>query len=149
MASFAGYVAPPIAGKVAMVITSPSGATRTIAGTANRVGWFYDANADFVVSETGVWRVRTTVTFEGRTSAGQLSPPFPSGDILGSREGEFFFYVADPSERELKVDGVPRFVEAAQLPVNFTLSTPIPLTSVTLCRTATMPGFILDEGCGA
>jgi hypothetical protein len=147
-ARFAGYAAPPLAAKVELVITSPSGASRTIAGKANRIGWFYDDTADFVVSESGVWRVKAKVTVDGRTSFGPVAPPYPTGDILGSREGEFFFYVVDAATQQLGIGAVPRFVEAAKVPLVFTVSTPVPLTNVTLCRTVMMPGWILDEGCG-
>jgi hypothetical protein len=143
VAAFAGYVAPPFPGKIEVVLTAPSGATRTIAGTANRIGWFHE---DFAANEVGVWQAKTKVTFDGQTSAGQVSPPYPTGDVLGSREGEFFFYVADPSA-QLDIGSPPRFVELGQEPVVFTVSTPVPLTNVTLCRTVTMPGWILDEGC--
>lgn len=145
--TFAGYVAPLLATNVEATITSPSETSRKINGITNKIGWFYDTSADFAANEVGVWRVKVKATFDGRTSAGPVSPPYPTGDVLGSREGEFFFYVIDPSSQELGITGVPRFVEAGQQPIAFTLAPPVPLTNPTLCHTATMPGFILHEGC--
>ena len=148
-ALLAGYVGPPLPARIEMVVTSPSGSTRTIAGMANRAGWFYEPAADFVASERGVWKVRTTVTFEGQTSAGPVSAPFPVGDVLGSREGEFHFYVTGRFSQQLDAGNLPRFVELGQQPVTFNAAPAVSLTNATLCHTATMPGFILDEGCSS
>ncbi|HVT44325.1 MAG TPA: hypothetical protein VMT00_08035, partial [Thermoanaerobaculia bacterium] len=95
IASFAGYSAPTLPSKIEIVVTSPSGRVRTIAGQANRIGWFYDPSQDFTAGESGVWKARVRIVFDGRTSAGQVTEPFPAGDALGSREGEFYFYVVD------------------------------------------------------
>ncbi|HVT44309.1 MAG TPA: hypothetical protein VMT00_07955, partial [Thermoanaerobaculia bacterium] len=95
IASFAGYSAPTLPAKIEIVVTSPSGRVRTIAGQANRIGYFYDPSQDFTAGEPGVWKARVRIVFDGRTSAGQVTEPFPAGDALGSREGEFYFYVVD------------------------------------------------------
>src|SRR5439155_9159629 len=92
-ASFAGYSAPMLPSKISIDVTSPSGRVRTIKGQANRIGWFYDPGTDFAVDEPGVWKAKVRITFDGLRSSGQVEPPYPTGDVLGSRSGEFYFYV--------------------------------------------------------
>jgi hypothetical protein len=104
--SFAGYSAPTLPSKVSILVTSPSGATRTIAGQANAIGYFYDPSQDFAAFESGVWKARVSILFDGRTSAGQLSEPFPTGDVLGSRSGEFYFYVVDADAEQVEIGNV-------------------------------------------
>ncbi|MEK6374265.1 MAG: hypothetical protein AABO58_16380 [Acidobacteriota bacterium] len=103
IASFAGYSAPTLPSKIAIAVTSPSGRVRTIAGRANKIGWFYDPGSDFAVDEPGVWKAKVTIIFDGVTSAGQTTAPFPTGDVLGSREGEFLFFVVHAGAAPLSV----------------------------------------------
>jgi hypothetical protein len=145
-ASFAGQVAPPLPSKVEIVVTSPGGVARTIRGQANRIGWFYDPRTDFLVSEPGVWRARVTVTHDGATSAGQLSPPYPTGDVLGSRGGEFYFYVVSRDAVPLEIVEPPRYVRPADAPIVFRVVPPPGLRDTQLTYTTTMPGFVLEEG---
>jgi hypothetical protein len=142
--AFTGYIAPPLDAKVNILITSPSGATRTIAGRANRIGWFYDPAQDFIVNESGVWRAKVTTTFDGITSSGQVQPPFPTGGVPGSREGEFYFYVVEPAAPVLDVLPSARYPGPGKL--TLTATPPAALTNVELHYTATMPGFVLEEG---
>lgn len=142
--SFAGYSAPPLPSRIEIVVTSPNGRQRTISGRANRVGWFHEPSADFVASEAGLWRARVTIVFDGRTSFGQVTAPFPTGGILGARE--LTFYVVDSGEPPLAVAVPQRFVRPADAPVRFALTPPVALTNAELSYTATMPGFVLDEG---
>jgi hypothetical protein len=146
-ASFAGYVAPTLAGNVEIVVTSPSGMQRTLRGTAGKYGFFYDPKLDFRVGEPGVWRARVKVTFEGRvpSTSGQVTAPFPSGGVLGSREGEFNFYVADARSDPPGIAPLPPFVRPPE-PMAITVVPPPGLSSVQLTYTATIPGFILEEG---
>jgi len=143
-ASFTGQIGPTLPSKVEIAVTSPSGEVRTIGGQANAVGYFYQPSSDFVVSERGVWRVRVRVWHEGRTSAGQVTPPFPSGDVLGSRDGEFSFYVADRGAR-LGLAPMPQFATKPG-PLTFSIVPPPGLNDIEIHFTTTMPGFILEEG---
>lgn len=143
-AVFTGYAAPTLPAKIEIAITSPSGVQRTISGTADLAGYFHDPG--FVVEEPGVWRARVRVFFDGRTSAGPVAPPYPTGDVLGSREGEFHFYVADYSALPLDVAPMPRIVQPSEGPIAFTIIPPAELSDVELAYTTTMPGFILEEG---
>jgi len=144
LVSFAGYSAPPLPSKIDIVVTSPSGAQRTISGRANRVGYFHEPSFDFVANETGVWRARVVITFDGRTSAGQVTAPFPTGGILGAED--LTFYVVDASEDPLPIETPGRFVRPADAPVHFAFTPPVALSSVELHYTVTMPGWVLDEG---
>jgi hypothetical protein len=144
IASFVGFVAPPLPGTIEVLIISPSGQQRTISGRANKVGYFYDPMQDFVVTEPGIWRARVKVTYDGLTSAGPVQAPYPSGDVLGSRQGEFFFYAVTPESPQLDIAEMPRFVDPK--PVTFTALAPHGLTNVEMHYTSSMPGFILEEG---
>lgn len=144
-ASFAGYSAPTLPSKIEIVVTSPSGATRTIRGQANTIGYFYDPSQDFAVGESGIWKAKVKIVFDGRTSAGPVTAPFPAGDVLGSRDGEFFFYVVDASAPQLDLAAMPQFVRPADGPITFTVNRPSGLSNLQLTYTTTMPGFILEE----
>ena len=94
---------PELPSKIEVVFTSPSGLTRTVRGQANAIGWFHDPRHDFAAGESGVWKAKMKLLFDGHTSAGQVTEPFPTGDVLGSRDGEFFFYVVDGDAPQLTV----------------------------------------------
>lgn len=144
--SFAGYSAPTLASKVEVMVTSPSGVVRTVYCQASAVGYAYDPAQDFRAFESGVWRAKVRIVFDGRTSAGQVTAPHPSGDVLGSRDGEFYFYVVDPDEDQLELGTLPRFVRPADGPIAFSIVRPSGLAEASLKYTVTMPGFILEEG---
>jgi len=86
------------------------------------------------------------IVFDGATSAGQVTAPFPSGDVLGSREGELYFYVVRGDAAPLALAGLPPFVRPAEEPVRFFVTSPPGLTDLLLTYTTTMPGFVLEEG---
>jgi hypothetical protein len=145
-AAFAGYSAPTLPSKIEIVVTGPSGSTRTVSGQANEIGYFHDPAQEFTVNETGIWKARVKILFDGRDSFGQVAAPFPWGDVLGSREGEFYFYVVDRDAEALKLRPMPHFVRPADGPVIFDIVPPPGLTNMQLTYTTTMPGFILEEG---
>jgi hypothetical protein len=149
-ASFAGYSAPTLPSKITVDVTSPSGRVRTISGQASRIGWFYDPGSDFAVDEPGVWKAKVRITFDGvlPSTSGQVSAPFPTGGVLGSRDGEFYFYVVRGASPGLTVTapGVGSFHRPADGPITFTITPPPGLSNVTMTYTTTMPGFILEEG---
>jgi hypothetical protein len=147
-ASFAGYSAPTLPSKISIDVTAPSGRVRTIKGQANKVGWFYDSGYDFAVDEPGVWKAKVKILFDGvlPSTSGQVIAPFPSGDVLGSREGEFYFYVVRGDAAPLTLAGLPPFVRPAEEQVRLFVTPPPGLTDVLLTYTTTMPGFVLEEG---
>jgi hypothetical protein len=142
-ASFAGYSAPTLPSKIEIVVTSPSGRTSTIRGQANNIGWFHGNGLE--VDEAGVWKAKVRIAFDGRTSAGQVNAPYPSGDVLGSRDGEFYFYVVSPAAPPLQVSPSSQFARAINGPLAFTITPPPGLTDVQTTYTTTMPAFILEE----
>ncbi len=157
--SVAGYAAPTLPSKIEITLTSPSGQMRTVSGQANKIGYFYDPDDDFTVNEPGVWKAKTKILFDGLLSGGQggqVTAPFPTGDILGSRDGEFWFYVVDSTAPPLAVtaststlytapSGV-HYVRPADGPIVFAATLPAGLTNVEMHYTTIMPGFILEEG---
>ena len=156
IASFAGQIAPPLPSKVEITITAPGGEIREVRGQANKIGYFYDPDMDFIVEEAGPYRVKVKVWHDGLTSAGPVQEPFPAGDVLGASQGEFFFYVVEPGSEELQV-GIARnsFVRPAEGPIQISISpAQEPLEAVEASRlqnaelhfTTVMPGFILEEG---
>lgn len=156
-ASITGYVAPTLPGNVSVVVTSPTGVTRTYNARASRIGYLHDPDHELILNESGVWRANVSVSFDGilPSTNGQIEAPYPSGDVLGSREGEFWFYVVDSHSTQVEVahgDGLtngesalPVFLRPADGPAAFAVTPPPGLTNVEMHVTATMPGFILEE----
>lgn len=145
-ASFTGHSAPTLPSKISIAITSPGGHTRTVSGQANKIGYFHDPAQDFTVDEAGVWKAKVKILFDGVTSAGQVQQPYPAGDALGSREGEFYFYVVPANAPQVEIAPMSQFVRPADGPITFTLAPPAGLTNVQMTYTTTMPGFVLEEG---
>lgn len=153
--SFAGHSAPPLSSKIEITVTSPSGRVRTIAGQANEVGFFADPGQDFTADEPGVWKARVRILFDGVTSGGQVTAPYPTGGVLGSHDGEFFFYVVRGDAAPLTVRASSgtlttsptgaQYVRPAEEPIVFTVTPPPGLRDIELSTTTTMPGFILEE----
>jgi hypothetical protein len=146
-ASFAGYSAPTLPSKIEIAVSSPSGAQRTIKGQANKIGYFYDPGQNFTVSEPGVWKAKVKIVFDGQLGfGGQVEPPYPAGDALGSREGEFYFYVVDGQSSPLEIAAMPQFVRPVEGPITFRITPPAGLRNAEMTYTTVMPGFILEEG---
>ncbi len=145
-ASFAGYFGPPLAGKLTLTVTSPSGKVRNLFAQANRVGYLYDPGLDFFPDETGIWKVLVQGRFDGRTSAGQVQSPYPSGDVLGTAAGEFHFYVVERAAEGIAVSlPVESFVSAGELPLHVPAIPPAGLVDRKLHVTTLMPGFLLEN----
>jgi hypothetical protein len=144
--TLAGYSAPTLPSKVEWVLTAPSGTKRTIAGQASAIGYLYDS--ELTANEPGVWSAKVKILFDGvlPSTNAAVSPPFPAGDVLGSRNGEFNFYVVDRSDPPLPLAPLPAFVRPADGPVTITAAPPPGLSDMRLYYTTTMSGFILEEG---
>ncbi len=142
--SLTGAVGPPLPAQISATITGPNGSTRQVSGRANRVGYFYHPEHDFVAAEPGIYTVDLRVTFDGQTSAGQVSQPFPTGDVLGSANGRFFVYVVPRDSAPLAVtlpETMP-FEPLAQLDITANATPGLSLTSGHV--TTMMPGFLLQ-----
>jgi hypothetical protein len=149
--AFAGQIAPPLASRVDVVVTSPSEGVHEIHGRANKVGYFYDPSGDFTVDEAGVWTVDVTVTHDGMTSAGPVDPPYPTGGVLGTEYGRYEFYVVDAAEPRAAVNApAPGWLKMYRdwdvVPVQVTIPVPQDWTDAVLRYVITMPGWVLQTG---
>jgi hypothetical protein len=151
---FAGHIMPTLDSKVTYTVTAPGGSEFFGGGQANSIGYFYDFEDDFVVNEPGLWSVDVSVWHDGQIGTGEevdcatLPVPCPSGDVLGSDSGRYWFYVVPPLADRLNVSTpVPGFLdfEWEVTPVVITGSLPV-LTAVEVDYTISMAGYILKHG---
>ncbi len=148
-ASFAGHIMPTLDSRVAVTFTAPSGTRHIAGGQANSIGYFYDPDDDFVVTEPGLWAVDVKVWHDGQCSGGQTVAPYPSGDVLGSEDGRYWFYVAPEGSARLHVaTPTPGYLDfdGAVTPITISGTMPPGLTGAVVDYTVTMPGFILEHG---
>ena len=141
-----GAIGPTLPAKVAYTVTTPDGSKRTFGGQANSIGYYYEPEDNFIVDQPGRYTVDLRVTYDGRTSAGQVTAPFPQGDVLGTARGRFSVYVVSPHNAPLEVD-MPEH-DFLTAPADFTV-TATPPTGMRLTgghMTALMPGVVLEDG---
>jgi hypothetical protein len=146
---FAGHIMPTLDSQVAVTVTAPSGTQFHVEGQANRVGYFYDPDDDFVVTEPGLWSVDVHVWHDGQCSGGSTVPPYPSGDLLGSEQGRYWFYVVPSSAPRLPVSSPwPGFlsIEGEVTPIVISGDLPDGLDAADVDYTISMPGYILEQG---
>ena len=145
---FAGQVGPPLASKVTVRVTSPSGVLRTFSGQANPIGYFSDPAGDFEVEEPGVWTVDVQVVHDGLTSAGPVEPPYPTGGVLGSADGRFQVYVVPKEATQLDygLSAFGIYALPSSMRMLFFPRIPEGWTNVDAVYAINMPGFILEEG---
>ena len=139
--SIAGAVGPTLAATVSTTVTTPGGQVIQSSGLANRIGYYYQPGDDFAVEEPGLYTVDVTVTYDGMTSAGQVTAPFPTGDVLGTAAGRFYVYVVSPDSDVLNLNVSDGFVST---PVQLSITATSDLTFDSAHVTAMMPGFVLE-----
>jgi len=153
--SLAGAIGPTLPGKVSYTLTAPSGSEQQFSGQANPVGYYYQPNHDFTLTEPGIYTVDLKVIFDGQTSAGQVVEPFPTGDVLGSDNGRFYFYVVD-NDNTLLANQLPReslfeplvnhsFTNANHFIMDVETILPDGFSAVEAHVTTMMPGTILES----
>ncbi len=144
----AGHVAPALASDVFVTITAPSGVVRQFEGVANAVGYFYSTANDFTADEIGVWTVQVRVAHRGRTSAGGVVAPFPSGGVLGAANATFSVYVVDPGADKLPWTQTPTqdVLVPPGLPFNATFDVPPGWTDVRRYLTVRFPSRVVQDG---
>ncbi|MEE9618409.1 MAG: carboxypeptidase-like regulatory domain-containing protein, partial [Anaerolineae bacterium] len=149
MFRFAGHIMPTLDSRVAVTVTAPSGTQYLGGGQANHVGYFYNPDDAIVVDEPGLWSVDVRSWHDGQCSGGVTIPPYPSGDVLGSEDGRYWFYVVPGNASRLQVSSPsPGFLsfEGEVTPITITGSVPAGLSGVTVDYTISMPGYILKHG---
>jgi hypothetical protein len=146
---FAGHLMPTLNSKVAVTVTAPSGVKHIGDGQASSIGYFYDPSDNFTIDEAGLWSVDVRVWHDGQCSGGSTIPPYPSGDVLGSDAGRYWFYVAPSGAAPLIISspspGFLRF-DNQVTPITITGAIPTGLSHVTVDYTIAMPGYILKHG---
>lgn len=157
---FGGHLMPTLDSRVAVTVTAPSGQTHQVTGQANAIGYFYNPADSFVLNEPGRWTADVKVWHDGQIgSGGQVNCdpnnpfdpqlPCPSGDVLGSVNGTYAFYVVPyGSPRLVLTEPAPgRIIFGPQVtPIDVSGPIPLGVTNATVDYTISMPGFILQEG---
>jgi hypothetical protein len=146
---FAGHVMPALDSRIAVTLTAPSGAQRILGGRANSVGYYVDPADDVTVNEAGLWSVDVRVWHDGGCSGGQTTPPYPTGDVLGSANGRYWFYVVPPDTPPLDVSApAPGWLQWGDTvtPIAVRGAVPKGLSGATVDYTISMPGYILQHG---
>ena len=141
-----GAIGPTLPARVTYTVTAPDGSRRAFAGQANEIGYYYEPEDNFIVDQPGRYTVDLQVTYDGSTSAGQITSPFPQGHVLGTARGQFSVYVVSPHSAPLTVN-LPRH-DFLTAPADFTVtaSTSTGLTLTGGHMTALMPGVVLEDG---
>ena len=141
-----GAIGPTLPAQVTYTVTAPDGSRRRFSGQANEIGYYYEPEDNFIVDQLGRYTVDLQVTYDGSTSAGQVTAPFPQGHVLGTARGRFSVYVVSPHSAPLTVD-MPRH-DFLTAPADFTVtaSTPTEMTLTSGHMTALMPGVVLEDG---
>ncbi|NIS81030.1 MAG: hypothetical protein GTO14_12665 [Anaerolineales bacterium] len=150
--SFAGHVGPPLDSKLTITVTSPSEKDYTIAGQANKVGYFYQPESDLIVDEAGVWQVHVQVLHDGLTSSGPTTEPYPTGSVLGAEGGRYEIFVVEGVLPDVEVvTPEPGFMSISGKsiqPIAFRGRLPDDFQNASYTYTIAMPGFILEQGEG-
>ena len=141
-----GAIGPTLPAQVTYTVTAPDGTQRRFSGWANEIGYYYEPDDNFIVDQPGRYTVDLQVTYDGSTSAGQVTAPFPQGHVLGTARGRFSVYVVSPHSPPLTVD-LPRH-DFLTAPADFTVTASAP-DGITLTgghMTSLMPGVVLEDG---
>ena len=80
-----GAIGPTLPAQVTYTVTAPDGSRQTFSGQANEIGYYYEPEDNFIVDQPGRYTVDLQVTYDGSTSAGQVTAPSPQGHV--SRHG--------------------------------------------------------------
>ena len=157
---FGGHLMPTLISQVAVTATSPGGTPHHVTGQANKIGYFFDPSSGFEVDEPGLWTVDVKIWHDGQIGTGQSvdcdpadpfdpGQPCPSGDVLGSADGRYYFYVVPPEAEPLPLltpeAGFLR-ISGEVTPITVTGRIPGGINGVTIDYTIAMPGVILDQG---
>jgi len=101
--SFSGHVGPPLDSRIEVSITSPSGIEHSHELRANRIGWVYNPDFDFLADEPGRWIVSVFVEHDRPyVGNGVIPQSHNTGTVLGT-SGDFSFYVVPKGSDPLMI----------------------------------------------
>ena len=141
-----GAIGPTLPAQVTYTVTAPNDSQRRFSGIANEIGYYYEPDDNFIVDQPGRYSVDLQVTYDGHTSAGQVTAPFPQGHVLGTARGRFSVYVVSSHSPPLTVDMPEHDFLTAPADFTVTASAPNGLTLTEGYMTALMPGVVLEDG---
>ena len=146
--SFSGAMWPTLPSLTEITVTDPNGQVVHSLGRANKIGYFYNPDDDFLVSEPGTYTVKVKVTHDGITSAGLVHEPYPTGGILGVADGTYKFYVVPRNANSyltlnLQETGT-KLISGRALVISADI--PTGLTNVTTHYTVNLTGTVLENG---
>ena len=132
--SFSGHVGPPLDSRVMITITSPSNVQYTGDWHANKIGWLYDPDFDFVANETGRWTLEVFVEHDRPyIGNGVIPTSHNTGTVLGT-QGQYEFYVVDSGSPGLHISAPePGFItwpDSQIEPITFQGKAPLGTTAV-------------------
>ena len=142
-----GAIGPTLPAKVAYTVTAPDGSRRTFRGQANSIGYYYEPDDNFIVDQPGRYTVDLQATYDGSTSAGRVTSPFPQGARTRHGTGPFLSVCRLPSQPAPLTVDLPRH-DFLTAPADFTVTASAP-AGPTLTgghMTALIPGVILEDG---
>jgi hypothetical protein len=157
---FGGHLMPTLNSQVSVTVTAPGGTQHHVDGQANKIGYFFKPEDSFEVNEPGLWTVDVKVWHDGQIGTGAsvncdptdpFDPllPCPSGDVLGSADGQYFFYVVPPEAEPLPLlapeAGFLRF-SGEVTPIIISGRIPSGVSGAAIDYTIAMPGVILEQG---
>jgi len=133
-----GAVNPPVTADLETRVISPSGVESAFTLKANAFGIFPRGQKNAALGEPGVWTATQRLSHAGKT-----------GDVLGTRDGKYHFYVLpkEPGRFFLLNVDLPSIsrIEPGKA-VRFAGTLPADLADGTLYWTVISPGVILEEG---
>jgi len=144
-AAFSGQIAPTLPSEVSIRVTTPLNETKIIEGTANKIGYFYEPNTNFLITEPGTYDVDITVTHKGMTSSGFVEPPYPVGGILSEDVHSYQFYAVTRESKEAEL-AVPLPLELPDsTALNFSFKSIATSNDQRMHQTTVMPGYVLSQ----
>lgn len=144
--ALSGAIGPALPAQVAYTVTLPGGRRVDFSGRANKIGYYYQPQHNFVAQEPGLYIVDLKVTYDGTTSAGPVTKPFPTGDVLGTADGRFFVYVVPRDSAPLTLDRPETSFLPPPANLDVVASVPAGMEAKGAHVTAMMPGFLLQSG---
>jgi hypothetical protein len=146
--SFSGHVGPTLDSRVEVTITSPSNVKHSGVWHANRIGWLYAPDFDFVAEEAGRWSVKVFVEHDRPYLPTGITPAsHNTGSVLGT-QGSYEFYVVEPGSPELHIsDPQPGTITWTNWQIEpITIEGGAPLGTTAIYYTIYDKGVVMGQG---